>query len=222
MVCIQHHCVKSVQIRSIFRFLFSCIWTEYGEIRRISPYSVRMRENTDQQILRIWTLFTQCVLLILIWNFDNVLVCLRIQPFLLSEADKKGAMKNFARFTGKYLCLSLCLLELQVFKLQHRCFPVKFAKLLRTPILKNIWKRLLLYWGVFVIDKTQINMLKKDLFCGIFVSKRKCFIDWTLQPNQSMMYHFIVKPKQKYISNQLLYAKTTPLYLSNLSLNFLT
>ena len=38
------HFVKSVQIRSI------------------SPYSVRTRENTDQKKLRIWTLFTQ-------WNF---------------------------------------------------------------------------------------------------------------------------------------------------------
>ena len=27
---------------------FSCIRTEYGEILRISPYSVRMRENADQ------------------------------------------------------------------------------------------------------------------------------------------------------------------------------
>ena len=27
--------------------------------RSISPYSVRMRENTDQKLLRIWTLFTQ-------------------------------------------------------------------------------------------------------------------------------------------------------------------
>ena len=28
-------------------------------------------------------------------------------------------------------------------RLQHKCFPVKFAKLLKTPILKNICKRLL-------------------------------------------------------------------------------
>ena len=28
---------------------------------RISPYSIRMRENTDQEKLRIWTLFTQCL-----------------------------------------------------------------------------------------------------------------------------------------------------------------
>ena len=30
-------------------------------------------------------------------------------------------------------------------KLQHRCFPAKFAKCLRIPILKNICERLLLY-----------------------------------------------------------------------------
>ena len=32
-----------------FWSVFSHIWTEYGEILRISPYSVRMRENTDQK-----------------------------------------------------------------------------------------------------------------------------------------------------------------------------
>ena len=36
------HCVKSVQIRSI------------------SPYSGRMRENINQKKLRIWTLSTPC------------------------------------------------------------------------------------------------------------------------------------------------------------------
>ena len=29
--------------------VFSRIWTEYREIFRISPYSFRMRENTDQK-----------------------------------------------------------------------------------------------------------------------------------------------------------------------------
>ena len=31
------HCVKSVQIRSFFWSVFSCIQIEYGEIRSISP-----------------------------------------------------------------------------------------------------------------------------------------------------------------------------------------
>ena len=40
------HCVKSVQIRSFFWSVFSRIRTENGEIRSISPYSVRIWENT--------------------------------------------------------------------------------------------------------------------------------------------------------------------------------
>ena len=56
----NHHCVKSVQIRSFFWSVFSRIRTEYGEMRSISPYSDRMRENMDKKKLRIWTLFTQC------------------------------------------------------------------------------------------------------------------------------------------------------------------
>ena len=42
-----HNCVKSAQIRRFFWSVFSHIRTEYGEILRTSPYSVRMRE--------IWT-----------------------------------------------------------------------------------------------------------------------------------------------------------------------
>ena len=43
------HCMKSVQIRRFFWSVFSRIWTEYGEIRSISSYSVQMRENTNQK-----------------------------------------------------------------------------------------------------------------------------------------------------------------------------
>ena len=50
------HCVKSVQIQCFLWSVFSRIRIEYGEILRISPYSVWMRENTDQKKLRIWTL----------------------------------------------------------------------------------------------------------------------------------------------------------------------
>ena len=44
----KQRCVKCVQIRSFFLSVFSRIRTEYGEILRISPYSVRMRENVEQ------------------------------------------------------------------------------------------------------------------------------------------------------------------------------
>ena len=51
---IASHCVKSVQIRSFFWSVFSCI--QY--LRSKSPYSVRIQENTNQKKLHIWTFFS--------------------------------------------------------------------------------------------------------------------------------------------------------------------
>ena len=49
---ISVHCVKSVRIRSYCQYLpfriQSRIRTKYGEIQSISTYSLRMRENADQ------------------------------------------------------------------------------------------------------------------------------------------------------------------------------
>ena len=56
---------ESAQIRSFSWSVLSRIQTEYGDLLRKSTYSVRMRENTDQIILRICTLFTQCQLPVL-------------------------------------------------------------------------------------------------------------------------------------------------------------
>ena len=54
---------------------------------------------------------------------------------------KVDVLKIFGTFTRKYLCWSLFLIKLQAWrtiikkKLQHRCFPVKFAKFIKTPFL---------------------------------------------------------------------------------------
>ena len=45
---------------------------------------------------------------------------------------KKGVLKNFTIFTGKYLSCSLFFIKFA--SLQYRCFPVNFTKFLRTPI----------------------------------------------------------------------------------------
>ena len=42
------HCVKICPYSELFCSVFSRILTEYGEIHHISPDSVQMRENTDQ------------------------------------------------------------------------------------------------------------------------------------------------------------------------------
>ena len=67
---------------------------------------------------------------------------------------KKCVLKSFANFTGKHMHCSLFLIRLKTCnfikrRLQHRCFPVKFAKILRTPILENICERLLLIAEMF-------------------------------------------------------------------------
>ena len=61
--------------------------------------------------------------------------------------------KNFAKFTGKQLCQSLFFDKVASLRsatllkkgLWHRCFPVNFAKFLRTPFLENTSGWLLLY-----------------------------------------------------------------------------
>ena len=60
-----------------------------------------------------------------------------------------GVLENFANFTGKYLCWSLFFnkvagLQLYYKRLQHRCFPVKFVKFLRTPFFTEHVRWLLL------------------------------------------------------------------------------
>ena len=58
----------------IFCSVISRIWTKYGEILRISPYSVQIRENNGAEKLRIRTLSTQCVKLqrsVKYWDFTK-------------------------------------------------------------------------------------------------------------------------------------------------------
>ena len=91
---------------------------------------------------------------------------------------KKRVLRNFAKFTGKYLCRSLFfnkaagLRAATSFKkrLWHRCFSVNFVKFLRTPFLQNTSRRLLLYRKIlysmlskFVWD----NIAKENYLCNI-------------------------------------------------------
>ena len=65
---------------------------------------------------------------------------------------KKGVLGNFTKFTGKHLyqshffnkVASLRPATLLKKRLWHRCFPMNFAKFLKTPFLQNISRRLLL------------------------------------------------------------------------------
>ena len=66
---------------------------------------------------------------------------------------EKGVLRNFTKFTRKYLCQTLFFNKVAGMRpatllkkrLWHRCFRVNFAKFLRQPFLQNTFGRLLLY-----------------------------------------------------------------------------
>ena len=77
-------------------------------------------------------------------------------------------------------------------KLQHRCFPVKFEKFLKTPILKNICERLLL---IFMSRSLVIIRLKfisnKSEFAGNSLYKPVPLLTSSITLNGSSFIVFI-------------------------------
>ena len=67
-------------------------------------------------------------------------------------SETKGALRNFTKSTGKYLCQSLFFNRVAVLspatilkkRFWYRCFPVNFPKVVRTPFLWNTSGRQLL------------------------------------------------------------------------------
>ena len=101
---------------------------------------------------------------------------------LFFSLNRSNHRRCFANLTEKYLWWSLFLIELQAFRpatlsKRDRCFSVKFSKMLRTPILKNMYKRL---------PRSQA------VFCGCLCSPTICPLPlssvldpWSLGPRRS-------------------------------------
>ena len=78
---------------------------------------------------------------------------------------EKSALKNFAKFTGKYLCQSLFFNKVAGLKpatflkerLWHRYFPVNFKKFLITLFLQNIRGWLILKCCSFILQELSPN-----------------------------------------------------------------
>ena len=79
---------------------------------------------------------------------------------------KKGVLRNFARFTGRHLCQSL------FFNSWHRCFPVNFAKLLRTPFQQDTSRRLLLSFYKKILTNLK-NLRQTKIQKRIHLRRRK-------------------------------------------------
>ena len=97
---------------------------------------------------------------------------------------EKGVLKNFAKFTGKHLCQRLFfnkaagMRPATLIKKRpwQRCFPVNFAKFLRTPFSQNSpWKLLLRLLSFFFWCYEYISTSSFDNSCQLRSSCREVF-----------------------------------------------
>ena len=91
---------------------------------------------------------------------------------------KEDVLKNLAKFIGKHLRWSLFLRKLYLLKerLRHTCFPLNFAKFLRTSFfIENIPWLLLCFARCKLFFQEGINrqfigyLLSVYLFCDVFI-----------------------------------------------------
>ena len=83
---------------------------------------------------------------------EEVVIWTKIRSSHQRCSMKKGVLRNFTKFTGKYLCQGLFFNKVAGLRpatllkkrLWHRCFPVNFVKFLRASFLQNTSGRLLL------------------------------------------------------------------------------
>ena len=84
---------------------------------------------------------------------------------------KKSVFKNIANFIGKDMCRSLFsnqTVTLWKMRLQHSCFPMNFAKFLRTAFLQNIFEWLPL--SITIICQEHLNLNVRRMRATIFWS----------------------------------------------------
>ena len=113
-------------MRSFFWSVFFCIWTEYWDLLRKSPYSGQIQENTDHKKLRIFALFGQC-LRIQYHYFDSR------QENLQKKTKKKHCLKDWNGFRGLNITF-------KQFSLSYFFFTLAYKNLLKSPL--DTWPKL--------------------------------------------------------------------------------
>ena len=129
---------------------------------------------------------------------------------------KNAVLKNFAILTGKHLCWSFFITKFIKNRLQHMCFPVNIAKFLRTPILRNICKLLLLnvwrwfyctdylvrtnHWLRSYVDSKALNLQPWKCNYHSIIRKRKRLKSWNtfsflrtiFEEHKNMFFTYII------------------------------
>ena len=126
---------------------------------------------------------------------------------------KKGALRNFIKFTGKHLCQSLIFNKVLLkMRLWHRCFPMNFVKFLRTPFfIEHLWWLLLFVIGPFCIThsicfnnvKTKLLLIEQFFMEMLVLSNKKQYSNFS----ENFFQSWIIENVQNF---QLLSHKNIP------------
>ena len=125
-------CVICSSISSYFIYLFMLV----AQVRAMKPYIESVSKRSF--FLQIWSIAHKT--LVPVYLIRRLCSChFHLIGFSRSSRRelfcKKGVLRNFRKFTGKYLCQSLFYNKVAgmmlKMRLWHRCFPVKFVKFLR-------------------------------------------------------------------------------------------
>ena len=107
----------------VFSLCEKCPNTEFL-LFRIFPYSIQIRKNTDQKKLRIWTLFTQCLTILMIPRVDH-----KSAVFLLiSQAwGTRSRFASHSKVIYHFLKINKCQICV-LFPVQNLCWRDTFKK----------------------------------------------------------------------------------------------
>ena len=116
--------------------------TRSSEILVLPVNSLKPKESRIKELKSLEVLQTSLSLVTDVWSTAR-LIKLVIRPLYSINKQKQwlfkiGVLKNVANFTGKHLCWGQFLMKLLIKKrLQHWCFPEKFAILQELLFLQN-------------------------------------------------------------------------------------
>ena len=129
------------------------------------------RVNSIPEISDLSYVFPQVV-----QNWIKLALVTNLQKQSRGMFCKNGVLKNSAKFTGKHLCQSLFFNKVADWVLQfylkwYRCFTMNFAKFLRSPLLTEHLRWLLLNLGNTIFSL--FNFINDDSVWAI-INPNKC------------------------------------------------
>ena len=136
---------------SIFMVLIF-LYSDWIYLRSTSPYWVRMQENTDQKNLRIWTFFTQYILLIYLFTSSTLK---HLSENTFGSSKELLVRKILGSFSYFFIAYSTWLISSMILVSKLSTFPI-FNSL--TTLLKNSLK-------VSITYEPSLNstLLRKDI-----------------------------------------------------------